>query len=275
VAALRRAWRFVAPPLPADPRYRVIERRDVREAVRIEIPIVFAMLLVQWPIVGFGQPAIDLLAAITMVAFVLLIWGPGRIVQRRPYIAAMVIGLLMVTLLPLALVVLPSYSILALGDFSVVVVGAALLVTLNERTHRLWLLTAGSALLVALALTSVNDTTRAQCLLIGIASIAVSVAGNSLVQRRRERSWRQVTLLRLQRRRLRESVAHLEAARVTIRTLEGVLPICAHCKRIRDAANQWVRVEAYVEQRSGAHFSHGICPDCIAEHYHGLMSDSD
>jgi hypothetical protein len=160
-----------------------------------------------------------------------------------------------------------------LGDFAVVVVGAALLVTLNERAHRLWLLAAGTALVGALAVASLTDTTRVQCLLVGLSSIAVSVAGNSLVQRRRERSWAQLTLLRLQRRELREAVARLEAARATIATLEGVLPMCAHCKRIRDAGNEWIRVEAYVEQRSRAQFSHGICPDCIAEHYEAFMSD--
>jgi hypothetical protein len=275
VNTLARAWRLVAPPLPADPRYRVLERRDVREAVRIEIPLVVALMLVQMPVVGFGHISIDILAATTVVVFVALMWGPGRLVQRRPYAAAVVVGMLMVTLLPVAIVDLPNYSALAMGDFAVVVVGAALLVTLNERAHRLWLLLAAIPLIVALAAASISDATRLQGLLVGFASIAVSVAGNSLVQRRRERSWAQVTLLRLQRRELREAVARLQAARATIATLEGVLPICAHCKRIRDADNQWVRVEAYVEQRSAAHFSHGICPDCLAQHYQAFLSAGD
>ena len=275
MSTFARAWRLVAPPLPADPRYRVLERRDVREAVRIEIPLVVALMLVQMPVVGFGHISIDLLAATTVVVFVALMWGPGRLVQRRPYAAAVVVGILMVILLPVAIVDLPTYSALALGDFAVVVVGAALLVTLNERAHRLWLLLAAIPLIVALAAASISDATRLQGLLVGFASIAVSVAGNSLVQRRRERSWAQVTLLRLQRRELREAVARLKAARATIATLEGVLPICAHCKRIRDADNEWVRVEAYVEQRSAAHFSHGICPDCLAQHYQAFLSAGD
>jgi hypothetical protein len=232
-------------------------------------------MLVQMPVVGFGHISIDLLAATTVVVFVALMWGPGRLVQRRPYAAAVVVGILMVILLPVAIVDLPTYSALALGDFAVVVVGAALLVTLNERAHRLWLLLAAIPLIVALAAASISDATRLQGLLVGFASIAVSVAGNSLVQRRRERSWAQVTLLRLQRRELREAVARLKAARATIATLEGVLPICAHCKRIRDADNEWVRVEAYVEQRSAAHFSHGICPDCLAQHYQVFLSAGD
>ncbi len=48
--------------------------------------------------------------------------------------------------------------------------------------------------------------------------------------------------------------------------LEGLLPICAYCKRIRDDQEQWSGLEGYIEQRSGAEFSHGICPDCYKKH---------
>jgi CheY-like chemotaxis protein len=44
--------------------------------------------------------------------------------------------------------------------------------------------------------------------------------------------------------------------------LEGLLPICSYCKRLRDDGDVWVPLERYVAQRSGAKFSHGICPDC-------------
>ena len=49
--------------------------------------------------------------------------------------------------------------------------------------------------------------------------------------------------------------------------LEGILPICAYCKKIRDKGEQWVRLEEYVTDHSAAKFTHGMCPDCIAEHY--------
>lgn len=51
-----------------------------------------------------------------------------------------------------------------------------------------------------------------------------------------------------------------------IRTLEGMLPICSYCKKIRDENDQWHRLEAYIENRSAAEFTHGICPDCFAKH---------
>jgi len=51
-----------------------------------------------------------------------------------------------------------------------------------------------------------------------------------------------------------------------VQQLEGLLPICAYCKRIRDQAEEWQPIERYVEKRSEAQFSHGICPDCYEKH---------
>jgi len=59
-------------------------------------------------------------------------------------------------------------------------------------------------------------------------------------------------------RELRESLAN-------IRTLHGLIPICAHCKRVRDDAGFWQQVEAYVHERSEAKFSHSICPSCMVD----------
>jgi hypothetical protein len=57
------------------------------------------------------------------------------------------------------------------------------------------------------------------------------------------------------------------------RCAEGVLPICAHCKRIREADDTWVRIETYVEERSRAQFSHGICPDCAERYFPGVLAE--
>jgi len=51
-----------------------------------------------------------------------------------------------------------------------------------------------------------------------------------------------------------------------LQQLEGLLPICAYCKRIRDDGERWGSLESYIEKRSEAQFSHGICPDCYAKH---------
>ena len=52
-----------------------------------------------------------------------------------------------------------------------------------------------------------------------------------------------------------------------IKYLEGFLPICASCKKIRDDQGNWVQIEAYIGARSAAKFSHGICPDCARKLY--------
>jgi sigma-B regulation protein RsbU (phosphoserine phosphatase) len=54
--------------------------------------------------------------------------------------------------------------------------------------------------------------------------------------------------------------------RERIDALEGLLPICSYCKRIRDDKQTWNALEGYIEQRSGAEFSHGVCPDCYRKH---------
>ena len=57
-------------------------------------------------------------------------------------------------------------------------------------------------------------------------------------------------------------VMELQEALTNIKTLRGLLPICAACKKIRDDSGCWNRVEDYVRDRSQAEFTHGICPDC-------------
>ncbi|MBK8791140.1 MAG: hypothetical protein IPO28_13585 [Holophagaceae bacterium] len=60
-------------------------------------------------------------------------------------------------------------------------------------------------------------------------------------------------------------VRELRASLANIRTLRGLIPICAHCKRVRDDAGFWQQVEAYVRERSEAKFSHSICPSCMVD----------
>ena len=60
-------------------------------------------------------------------------------------------------------------------------------------------------------------------------------------------------------------IAELQAALADVKTLSGIIPICASCKRIRDDQGYWNQVEKYVQDRSLAKFSHGICPECAKE----------
>jgi hypothetical protein len=52
-----------------------------------------------------------------------------------------------------------------------------------------------------------------------------------------------------------------------VNLLEGLLPICASCKKIRDSNNEWQQLEAYITRHSEATFTHGVCPDCAKRIY--------
>ena len=58
-----------------------------------------------------------------------------------------------------------------------------------------------------------------------------------------------------------------EAALAELRTLRGIIPICAHCKRVRTQVGAWQQLEQYVREHSDADFSHGVCPTCFPVHY--------
>lgn len=54
-----------------------------------------------------------------------------------------------------------------------------------------------------------------------------------------------------------------------IRRLESLLPICSYCKKIRNDSEGWQEFEIYMHKYTGADFSHGVCPDCMAKHFVG------
>jgi len=85
----------------------------------------------------------------------------------------------------------------------------------------------------------------------------------------------------LERKRAEEALLRerdkLQGALAKIKTLSGMLPICAHCKKIRDDKGYWSQIEEYIRDHSEAQFSHGICPECAKEHFpeFDLYPDSD
>jgi PAS domain-containing protein len=64
-----------------------------------------------------------------------------------------------------------------------------------------------------------------------------------------------------------EDITSLKNALTEVKTLRGFLPICSHCKNVRDDEGYWQKVEEYVQDRSEAAFSHSICPDCAKKYY--------
>jgi len=80
---------------------------------------------------------------------------------------------------------------------------------------------------------------------------------------------------RLQIERERETLVNkLQKALSEIQTLEGIIPICAGCKKIRDDTGYWSQVEAYVSKHTLAQFSHGLCPECTKKHYPDMIEEN-
>lgn len=70
-----------------------------------------------------------------------------------------------------------------------------------------------------------------------------------------------------QRDQLEKSNAELKRTQAELKELQGILPICCFCKKIRDDHGDWEQVEVYIRKNSGLDITHGICPDCATEHY--------
>ena len=66
---------------------------------------------------------------------------------------------------------------------------------------------------------------------------------------------------------LEDSRSKLQKSLVNLKTLQGLLPICADCKKIRDDDGYWQQLETYIGKHSAATFSHSICPDCMQKLY--------
>lgn len=58
---------------------------------------------------------------------------------------------------------------------------------------------------------------------------------------------------------------------IRIKVLQGILPICSFCKKIRTPEDQWEQMESYISHHSQAEFSHGVCPECADRHYGTLF----
>ncbi len=70
-------------------------------------------------------------------------------------------------------------------------------------------------------------------------------------------------------------IVSLEVALAEIKTLRGIIPICAGCKKIRDDQGYWNQLEAYLTEHSEAQLSHGLCPDCRQRLYPDLPGSDE
>jgi PAS domain S-box-containing protein len=92
--------------------------------------------------------------------------------------------------------------------------------------------------------------------IVGVSTIARDIAERKRAERERERL-----------------VDELRKLLGQVKTLTGLLPICAYCKKIRDDQGSWNQVEHYIRERSSADFTHTVCPECAAHHYADFLGD--
>ena len=87
------------------------------------------------------------------------------------------------------------------------------------------------------------------------------------VQFQTEQKEKEAEIYRLKNIELTKVNDQLRDALDDVKKLQGLLPICAHCKKIRDDNGYWKQIEFYISDHSDAEFTHGICPDCMVELY--------
>lgn len=80
-------------------------------------------------------------------------------------------------------------------------------------------------------------------------------------------SWRRLVEVQNYEMLLEKQNLELKKALQEIKTLQGLVPICSSCKKIRDDKGYWHQVESYVAEHTMAHFTHGICPECMQKLY--------
>jgi PAS domain S-box-containing protein len=82
-----------------------------------------------------------------------------------------------------------------------------------------------------------------------------------------------ITALKNAEREKEKLILDLQNALANVKTLKGLLPMCANCRKIRDDRGYWQQVENYIRAHSEAEFTHGICPDCARKLYPEYTKD--
>ncbi|MGE0084149.1 MAG: PAS domain-containing protein [Desulfococcaceae bacterium] len=108
--------------------------------------------------------------------------------------------------------------------------------------------------------------------------IDVELSNNGAVYRRQKLIFcvcRDITERKQNEKKRENLINELRKALAEIKTLQGIIPICSSCKKIRDDKGYWEQVEAYVSKHTAAKFSHSICPECIKKLYPDFCTDED
>jgi len=79
-----------------------------------------------------------------------------------------------------------------------------------------------------------------------------------------------VRMIELQKK-LKDHIHELEEALYRVKQLQGLLPICSYCRKIRDDKNYWFELDEYLNKSMDTRFTHGICPECHKEHMEPML----
>ncbi len=101
---------------------------------------------------------------------------------------------------------------------------------------------------------SISPVRNAAGKIVGTSTIARDISERRRAERERE-----------------QLLADLQKVLGEVQTLSGLLPICAHCKKIRDDKGYWNQIELYIRDHSSAKFTHSICPDCADKHFKSFL----
>jgi ABC-type uncharacterized transport system substrate-binding protein len=100
-----------------------------------------------------------------------------------------------------------------------------------------------------------------------VGAIVWSIARRRIMKQRTEILCAELAARKLADEQLQQTVSELQRSLAIVKSLSGLIPICAHCKKIRHDEGYWQAVEHYISEHSEALFSHGICPDCAVVHF--------
>lgn len=202
-----------------------------------------------------GRPNWPALAIrVAWVAALLLAAYLFRQAQRPLVLAGAVVGILGSVLFDLALLWATGRSASPLLAFTPVLATVLPFVAFDA----IWMGLAGSTVLLGGTwLIQVADGAPA------VASLALFNAGGGALAC----GWLLASALERSRRAEEARRAELSEAMASIKTLRGLLPVCAWCRRVRSDAGYWEQLEAHVAAHSDATFTHGLCQDCAGKHF--------
>lgn len=256
--------------LPTDEQTAFRRQTAYRETSLFLVVAGFLVVAMHWiDVVAAGGPnwpalAVRVGAAAAMVIEARVLARGGRHAVR--YGAATTIGIITVAWLALVAVTggatSPSLDLVYVFAIAMPVVSFELLPL--GLLGSLVLVTGTGVILV------VDGSTPAELLAFGYgafgALIAGSLLGRALLRARHAEEQRHQEVRRALEANER-LVGELREALANVRTLSGLLPLCAWCRRIRSDAGYWEQLEAYVTSHSDATITHGMCPDCARKHF--------